>query len=84
MRGIIDNQRNGLETQAKALMTSMIRPDIRFTLEPCNFTLNIFQDFVFTYFKHGITMSMELSTFQIFLGGRQGQTSPLNVLVGLF
>ena len=23
----IDNQRNGLETQAKALMTSVIRPD---------------------------------------------------------
>ena len=23
---------------------------IRFTLEPCNFALNLFQDFVFTYF----------------------------------
>ena len=23
----VDNQRNGLETQAKALMTSVIRPD---------------------------------------------------------
>ena len=29
--------------------TSVIRPDMQFTLEPCNFTLNIFQDFVFTY-----------------------------------
>ena len=25
--GTIDSQRNGLETQAKALMTSVIRPD---------------------------------------------------------
>ena len=24
---------------------------IRFTFEPCNFTLNVFQDFVFTYLK---------------------------------
>ena len=46
----IHNQRNGLETQAKALMTSVIRL-IRFTLEPCNFNLNIFQDFVLTYLK---------------------------------
>ena len=44
---IIDNLRNGLETQAKVYATSVIR----FTLEPCNFTLNTFQDFVFTYFK---------------------------------
>ena len=29
-------------------------------------------------------MSMELSTFQTFPGGRQGLKSPLNVLVGLF
>ena len=43
----IDNLRNGLETQAKVYATSVIR----FTLEPCNFTLNTFQDFVFTYFK---------------------------------
>ena len=44
---IIDNLRNGLETQAKVYATSVIR----FTLEPCNFTLNAFQDSVFTYFK---------------------------------
>ena len=43
----IDNLRNGLETQAKVYATSVIR----FTLEPCKFTLNTFQDFVFTYFK---------------------------------
>ena len=43
----INNLRNGLETQAKVYATSVIR----FTLEPCNFTLNTFQDFVFTYFK---------------------------------
>ena len=44
---IIDNLRNGLETQAKVYATSVIR----FTLQPCNFPLNTFQDFVFTYFK---------------------------------
>ena len=33
--------------QAKVYAASVIR----FTLEPCNFTLNTFQDFVFTYFK---------------------------------
>ena len=43
----IDNLRNGLETQAKVYATSVIR----FTLEPCKFTLNTFQDSVFTYFK---------------------------------
>ena len=43
----IDNLRNGLETQAKVYGTFVIR----FTLEPCNFTLNTFQDFVFTCFK---------------------------------
>ena len=36
--GTIDNQRNGLETQAKALMTSAN-----------NFILNIFQNFVSTF-----------------------------------
>ena len=46
----INNQRNGLETQTKALMTSVYGL-IRFTLESCNVTLNIFQDFVFTDFK---------------------------------
>ena len=45
---ITANQRNGLETQAEALMTSVIQSDIRFTLELCNFISNIFQDFVFT------------------------------------
>ena len=30
--------------------TSVIRPDTLY-LEPCNFALSIFQDFVFTYFK---------------------------------
>ena len=44
---IIDNLRNGLETQAKLYATSVIR----FTLKPCNFTLNTFQDSVFTYFE---------------------------------
>ena len=37
---IIDNLRNGLETQAKVYGTFVIR----FTLKPCNFTLNTFQD----------------------------------------
>ena len=51
---IIDNQRNGLETQVKSLMLPMLHPWyglIHFTLEPCISTLNIFQDFVFTNFK---------------------------------
>lgn len=39
----MDNQRNA---QAKALMTSVVRL-VRFTLEPGNFILIIFQDFVF-------------------------------------
>ena len=43
----IDNLRNGLETQAEVYATSVIR----FTLEPCNFTLNTFQDSILTYFK---------------------------------
>ena len=43
----IDNLRNGPATQAKVYATSVIR----FTWEPCNFTLNTFQDFVFTYSK---------------------------------
>ena len=50
----IDNQRNGLETQAKASMLLTRHPWyglICYTLEPCNFTLNILQDFLFTYFK---------------------------------
>ena len=36
-----------METGAKALMASVIRHygTIRFSWEPCNFTLNIFQDF---------------------------------------
>ena len=53
-RLIIDNQRNGLETQAKSLMLLMLHPWyglIRFTLEPCISTLNIFQNFVFKNFK---------------------------------
>ena len=44
---IIDNLRNGLETQAKVYATSVIR----FTLEPCVFTLNTFQGIVSTCFK---------------------------------
>ena len=50
----IDNQGDGLETQAKSLMLLTPHPWyglIRFTLEPCNFTLNISQDFLFTYSK---------------------------------
>ena len=47
MYSTIDNLRNGLETQAKVYATSVIR----FILGPCNFPLNTFQDFVFTYFK---------------------------------
>ena len=50
----IDNQKNGLETQAKASMLLTRHPWyglICYTLEPCNFTLNILQDFQFTYFK---------------------------------
>ena len=37
---------------------------IRFILEPCNFTLNMFQDFVFTNFKTRAAMSMQLLTFK--------------------
>ena len=61
----IDNQRNGLETQAKT------NADIRDTLyfEPCNITFNPYQDFVFTYFKLTTEMSMQLSTFQTFSAG---------------
>ena len=42
-----------METQAKALMTSEIRNKLNINAiqTPRNFTLNIFQDFVFTYFK---------------------------------
>ena len=50
----IDNQKNGLETQAKASMLLTRHPWyglICYTLEPCNFTLNILQDFLFTHFK---------------------------------
>ena len=43
----IDYQRNGLETHAIKLHN--IR--YAFYLEPCNFTLNPFQDFVLTSFK---------------------------------
>ena len=32
--GTIDNQRNGLETQTKALMTYVIRPDTHFFWNP--------------------------------------------------
>ena len=45
---------NGLETQVKSLKLLMLHPWcglIRFTLEPCISTLNIFQDFVFRNFK---------------------------------
>ena len=64
---IIDNLRNGLETQAKVYATFVIR----FTLEPCNFTLNTFQDSVFTYFKQeqkcecnqGNTLELEVLKF---------------------
>ena len=51
-----DNQKNGLETPAKASMLLTRHPRyglICHTLEPCNFTLNILQDFLLvTYFKH--------------------------------
>ena len=50
----IDNQQNRLETQAKVSMLLTRHPWyglICCTLEPCNFTLNILQDFLFTYFK---------------------------------
>ena len=50
----INHQRNELETQGKSLMLLMLYPWydlIRFTLKPCTFTLNIFQDFAITYFK---------------------------------
>ena len=50
----IDNQRNGLETQAKVLMTFVIRPDTLYFGTLCNFEMNIFQDFaiVLTYLKN--------------------------------
>ena len=38
--------RNGLETQAKVLIASVMRPYIPFTLEPRNFTLTLFQDYL--------------------------------------
>ena len=49
-----DNQWNGEETQAKALMLLMLHPWyglIRFSLKPCNFILNIFYHLVFAYSK---------------------------------
>ena len=45
-----------------------------FTLEPCNFTLNIFQDFVFTYFKQDLYATINFLNFQ---DSKQGQKSPL-------
>ena len=74
---IIDNLRNGLETQAKVYATSVIR----FTLEPCNFTLNTFQGFVSTCFKQEQKCE---STFKLFQGDKQGGKSPFNVFVDLF
>ena len=51
----MDNQRYGLETtQAKEIMLLRIYTVIhliRCTLKSCNFTLNKFQDLVFTYFN---------------------------------
>ena len=51
----IDNQRHGLETQAKVLMLLTPHPLyglICLIVKPCDFAFNIFQDFVLTYFKH--------------------------------
>jgi hypothetical protein len=61
---IIDNQRFGLEMQAKADTT--VRDTLYF--EPCNFTLNRFQEFVFTTRTE---MWMQLLTFQTFPGVKQ-------------
>ena len=46
----MDNQRNGLETWAKALMTSVIRPDTLY-FGTLSLHCNIFQNFVLTYLK---------------------------------
>ena len=41
---------------------------IRFTLEPCNFTLNTCQDFVFTYFKQEQQCLWNYRLLKILLG----------------
>ena len=56
--------RNGLETQAKVYASSVIR----FALEPCNFTLNTFQDFVFTYFKQEQKCECNYRLLKLFRG----------------
>ena len=52
----IDSQRHGLKTRAKFLMLLTLHPWYglkRFIFKPCNFfTLTIFRDFLFAYFKH--------------------------------
>ena len=46
---------NRLKMQSKALITSVIRPDTLYFLKLCNFTLNIFHDFVSRYLnKNGL------------------------------
>ena len=65
----IDNQRNGLETQAKVLMTFVIRPDTLYFGTLCNFEMNIFQDFaiVLTYLKKRRPYLQNYRLFKLFL-----------------
>ena len=62
--GFVSNFEMEWTTQAKALLTSLYGL-IRFTLEPRNFTLNIFQDFVLTYLKQNdrIYKTIDFSNF---------------------
>ena len=65
----IDNQRNGLKTQAKALITFVIRPDTLYsvTLYP---HFKYISGHCFYIFKNGTAMSMQLPTFQTFSMGQ--------------
>ena len=65
---------------AKALMTSVICPDT-LSLESCNFTLNIFQDLIFTCFEQEKQCLYATIDFSNFWGRKQGRKSPLNVVV---
>ena len=83
------NQRDGLETQAKVLMTSVIRPDIYALLwNLSNFTLNILQDFVFAYFKQERQYLWNCQFFNLFKGvinkAKPSRKSPANASVKPF
>ena len=55
-----------LDMVSKHVLLYLCLPDylIRFTLEPYNFTSNVFQDFVFTYFER---TAMNIQLFKLFI-----------------